>query len=48
MCERYGIDTIADNDVISRLNEKITEEGLDHKYLPEITIKYHSNHRKYR
>ena len=48
MCERDGIDTIADNDVISRLNEKITEEGLDHKYLPEITIKYHSNHRKYR
>ena len=48
MCERDGIDTIADNDVISRLNEKITEKVLDHKYLPEITIKYHSNHGKHR
>ena len=29
MCERNGIDTIADNDVISRLNEKITV--INHK-----------------
>ena len=30
------------------LNEKHIEEGLDNKILREITIKYHSNHRKYR
>ena len=29
------------------LNEKHTE-GLDHKNLQEITIKYHSNHRRHR
>ena len=28
------------------LNEKHIEEGLDHKTLREITIKYHSGHRK--
>ena len=28
------------------LNEKHAEETLDRKNLQEITIKYHSNHRK--
>ena len=44
--ERNGIKTILDNDGIFWLNEKDTEEGLDHNNLQEITIKYHSNHRK--
>ena len=30
------------------LNEKHIEEGLDHKKLLEITMKYHSDHRKHR
>ena len=30
------------------LNEKHIEEGLDHKDLWEITIQYHSDHRKHR
>ena len=30
------------------LNEKHIEVGLDHKNLREITIKYHSDHRKHR
>ena len=30
------------------LNEKHIDEGLDHKDLWEITIKYHSDHRKHR
>ena len=46
--ERNGIKTIADNDGILWLNEKHIEEGLDHKNLQEITIKYHSDHRKHR
>ena len=29
------------------VNVKHIEEGLDHKNLPEITIKYHPDHRKY-
>ena len=44
--ERNGIETIVDNDGILWLKEKHIEEGLDHKYLWEITIKYHSNHKK--
>ena len=28
--------------------EKYKEEGLNHKYLWEVTIKYHSDHRKHR
>ena len=28
--------------------KKKIEEGLDHKSLQEITMKYHSNHRKHR
>ena len=30
------------------LNEKHIEEGLNQKNLQEITIKYHSDHRKHR
>ena len=30
------------------LNEKHIEKRLDHKKLQEITIKYHSDHRKHR
>ena len=30
------------------LNEKHIEKKLDHKKLQEITIKYHSDHRKHR
>ena len=46
--ERNGIETVADNDGILRLNEKHVQEGLNHKNLLEIKIKYHSNHRKHR
>ena len=45
--ERNGIETIVDNDGILWLNEKHLEVGLDHKYLKEIIIKYHSDHRKH-
>ena len=48
MCERYGIETMVDNDGTLWLNEKHIEEGLDHKNVQEITIKYHSDHRKHR
>ena len=44
--ERNGI--VVDNDEILRLNEKHIEEGLDPETLQEITIKYHSDHRKNR
>ena len=44
--ERNGIETIVNNDGILWLRVKHIEEGLDHKYLWEITIKYHSNHKK--
>ena len=46
--ERHGIKTRVDNDIILRLNEKHIEEGLDHKTLWEITIKYHSHLGKHR
>ena len=46
--ERNGIETIVDNDGILLLNERYIEKGLDHKNLQEITIKYHSEHRKHR
>ena len=46
--KRNGIETTVDNDGILRLNEKHIEEGLDHKSLQEIKIKYHSNRRKHR
>ena len=36
------------NDGILCLIEKHIEEGLDHKYLREIAMKYHSDHRKHR
>ena len=37
MYERNVIETIVQNDEILWLNEKHVEEGLDHKYLQEIT-----------
>ena len=46
--ERNDIEIIIDNDGILWLNDKHIEEGLDHKILREITIKYNSNHRKHR
>ena len=45
--EGSGIETTADNYEILWLNEKHIEEGLGHKNLQEITIKYHSDHRKH-
>ena len=44
--ERNGIETIVDDDGIIWLNEKHTEEGLDHKNAQEIEIKYQTDHRK--
>ena len=38
-----GTETIVDNDGILRWNKKHIEKGLDHKYLQDITIKYHSD-----
>ena len=46
--ERKAIGTIIDNNVMLWLNEKHIEKGLDQKNVPEITIKYHSNHKKHR
>ena len=46
--ERDDIQTILDSYRILWLNQKHMEEGFDHKHLCEITIKYHSNHRKHR
>ena len=46
--ERNSIETIVDNDGILWLYEKHIKEGLRHKNLQEITIKYHSGHRKHR
>ena len=46
--ERNGIETIVDNNGILWLNEKHVDEGLDHKNLRDITIKYHSDHGKQR
>ena len=46
--ERNGIETIVDNDGVLSLNKKHIEEGLDHKDLQEITIKYHSDYREHR
>ena len=40
--ERNGIETTVDNGKILWLNEKHIDEGLGHKNLQEITIKYHS------
>ena len=48
MLERNGIGKMVDNDEVLWLNEKLLEEGLDYKNLREITIKYHSDHRKHR
>ena len=38
--ERNGIETIADNDGILWLNEKLIEQGLNHENVREITAKY--------
>ena len=46
--ERNGIEIIVDNDGILWLNENYIEEGLDHKNLQKITIKYHLYHRNCR
>ena len=44
--KRKDIETTVDNDGILGLNEKHIAEGLEHKHLREITIKYCSHHRK--
>ena len=46
--EKNSIETKADSDGILWLNEKYIEEGLNHKNLRGITIKYRSDHRNYR
>ena len=45
---RLDIEIVVDNVEVLWMNEKHTEEGLDHHNLREITTKYHSNHRKHR
>ena len=45
--KRNAIEISVDNDEILWLNEKHTEEGLDHKNLREIATKYNSYHRKH-
>ena len=45
--KEMALETKVDNDGILWWNEKHVEEGLDHKKLREITIKYDSNHRKH-
>ena len=45
--EKNGIGAIIDNDGILKLNDKHLEEGLVHKNLREITIKFHSDHREH-
>ena len=47
MYKRKSIEIIIDNDGILWLNKKHIEDRLDNKYLQEITIKYHSDHRKH-
>ena len=46
--ERNDIEIFVDNDGTMWLNKKHIEEAVDQKNLREITIKYHSNHRKYK
>ena len=41
---KNGIATIIDNDRILWLNKKHVKEGLDHEYLQENTVKYHSDY----
>ena len=48
MCEGNGIETIVAYDEILCLNEKHIEEELGRKHFREITIKYHSVHRKHK
>ena len=45
--EKNVVKTTIDNDSILRLYEKHIEKGLDYNILWEITIKYHSDHRKH-
>ena len=45
--EKNGIKAIVDNDGILWFNER-QFDGSDHKTLQEITIKYHSDHRRHR
>ena len=44
--ERNGLQTIDEVEIL-QLNEKHIEEGLDHKNVRQITIKYHLDHRKH-
>ena len=46
--EINGVYTVVDSDRILCLNEKHIEEGLDHKNLRVITVKYPSGYRKHR
>ena len=48
MYERNDLETIADSDEVLWLNEKIIDEGLDHKHLKVTTTKYLSDNRKHR
>ena len=48
MYERNSIKIILNNDGVLWLNEKHIEEGLDHKKLREVSMKYHSDHKKHR
>ena len=48
MYERNDVKTLVNNDRIFWLNVKHIEEGLDHKSLEKITLKFHSNHKKHR
>ena len=46
--EVNGVYTVVDSDRILCLNEKHIKEGLDHKNLRVITVKYPSSYRKQR
>ena len=47
MYERNNVETIGDSDQLLWLNEKHIQKELDHKNL-RVTMKYHSDHRKYK
>ena len=48
MYERNDLETIAGSDEVLWLNEKLIDEGLDHKHLKVTTAKYLSDNRKHR
>ena len=48
ICAEKHVENGVDNYEILWLNEKHIKEGLDQKNLGEITIKYHSDHRKHK